>query len=136
MWKKDTDDSLIYGEKRQNTEENLVNELLHLAQCKHFGVKGTYDIDFIPKSEIAQGWDIKCANYVCKYRPLQYELYRTILFVGGKKLIYEEDYVSPTDSRLEIKILINSVISNAKKGARFCSYDIKDFFLVSPKDRP
>ena len=30
------------------------------------------------------------------------------------------------------KILINSTISGAKKGARFMSCDLKDFFLASP----
>jgi hypothetical protein len=33
---------------------------------------------------------------------------------------------------LETKILINSIISDAKKGARFLSADIKDYFLATP----
>ena len=37
---------------------------------------------------------------------------------------------------MEFKILINSIISEAHKGARFFSLDIKDFFLASPMNKP
>ena len=50
--------------------------------------------------------------------------------------MHEDDYGAPTASLSETNILINSVISDSKQGARFCSYDIKDIFLVSPMDRP
>ena len=33
---------------------------------------------------------------------------------------------------VETKILINSTILDAKKGTRFMSCDLKDFFLASP----
>ena len=49
---------------------------------------------------------------------------------GGDKLDYIEDIGSPVANLLEIKILINSTISNAKKGARFICIDIKDYFLA------
>jgi hypothetical protein len=52
--------------------------------------------------------------------------------VGGDKLMYEFDSGSPTASLLETKILVNSVISDAHKGARFMSLDLKDFFLSTP----
>ena len=45
---------------------------------------------------------------------------------------YEKDASSPAASLLETKILLNSVISDAKHGARFMSTDLKDFFLASP----
>lgn len=41
------------------------------------------------------------------------------------------DAGAPTKSLLEFKLLVNSVISEAKKGARFISMDLKDFFLAS-----
>ena len=37
---------------------------------------------------------------------------------------------------LETKILFNSVISDANKGARFCSMDLKDIFLHTPMQQP
>ena len=49
-------------------------------------------------------------------------------------MTYEEDAGEPEASLLEIKLLINIVISDTKKGARFCTYDIKDLFLASPMD--
>ena len=33
---------------------------------------------------------------------------------------------------VETKLLVNSVISDAEKGARFMSADLKDFFLATP----
>ena len=36
----------------------------------------------------------------------------------------------------QTKLLLNSVISDAKHNARFVSADLKDFFLASPMDRP
>ena len=56
--------------------------------------------------------------------------------MGGDKLEYEFDAGSPAASLLETKILINSVVSDAKMGARFFSLDLKDFFLASPMKSP
>ena len=49
--------------------------------------------------------------------------------VGGDRLEYPYESASPAASLLETKILINSVISDSKNGARFYTMDIKDFFL-------
>ena len=56
--------------------------------------------------------------------------------VGGDKLTYHEDISSPTASLLEMKILLNSVISDTAKGARFLTCDLKDFFLATPMAKP
>ena len=37
---------------------------------------------------------------------------------------------------LETRILVNSVISDAGKGAQFLSCDLKDYFLATPMARP
>ena len=68
---------------------------------------------------------------VCDYRPLKDEPYRIRLTVGGDKLDYFGETASPIANLLETKLLINSVISDAHKGARFFGIDIKDFFLLS-----
>ena len=45
--------------------------------------------------------------------------------------MYEHDVGLPAANLLETKILLNSTISDANKGARFMSADIKDHFLVT-----
>ena len=36
---------------------------------------------------------------------------------------------------VETKLLVNSTISDASKGAKFMSMDLKDYFLATPMDR-
>jgi len=43
---------------------------------------------------------------------------------------------SPVASLLETKLILNSVISDADKGARFLTADVKDFFLAMPMQKP
>ena len=64
---------------------------------------------------------------VFDYRPLKTEQYCCRLVAGGDKLDYKEDASSPATSILETKLLLNSEISDAKKGAHFISSDLKDF---------
>jgi hypothetical protein len=45
------------------------------------------------------------------------EAYRIRMVVGGDKLLYPDDPASPAASLLETKLLINSTISDAHKGA-------------------
>ena len=71
------------------------------------------------------------ASYVIiDHRPLKTEPWRVRLVVGGDKLLYEADAGSLASSLIETKILLNSTISDAEKGARSMSYDLKDFFLA------
>ena len=55
--------------------------------------------------------------------------------MGGDQLSYNDDPGSPAASLLETKILINSVVSDTKHGARFMSIDLKDYFLATPMAR-
>ena len=52
--------------------------------------------------------------------------------VGDDRLSYNADVGSPAANMLETKIIINSTISDAHRGARFVSADLKDFFLTTP----
>ena len=72
----------------------------------------------------------------CDYRPINSEKHRVCLMVGGDKLTCKFDVTSPSASILESKLLINSVILDAHKGARFLTLDIKYFFLCSTLDNP
>ena len=56
--------------------------------------------------------------------------------VGGDKLPCDNDAGAPAANLLETKILLNSVMSDASKGARFMSADIKDHFLATPMRDP
>ena len=73
---------------------------------------------------------------VCDYRPLKKEKYRVRLTVGGDKLDYDFDSTSPAASLVETKLLLNSVISDSARGARFMTIDIKDFFLQTHMKEP
>jgi len=71
---------------------------------------------------------------VCDYRPLKDEPYHVRITVGGDKLNYNDDAGSPAANLLETKILINSVISDSDRGAKFMCANIKDHFLATPMD--
>ena len=74
-------------------------------------------------------------NFVCDCRSLKAEPQRVRLNVGGEKLEYPFDTSSPASSLIEAKILLNSTISDANKGARFMAVDLKDFCLNTPMER-
>ena len=62
--------------------------------------------------------------------------WRVRIVVGGDKLTYSEDAASPAASLLETKLILNSVISDADRGARFLTADVKDFFLATFMEKP
>ena len=121
-------DQLLKGPMKIIWGNGLDNELGRLADGVP-GVLGTKTISFIFKSEIPRDKKITYANMVCDEKPLKQEKYRVRLTIGGDKLDYFFETASPTTSLTETKILVNSVISDAHKGARFMTIDIKDFFL-------
>ena len=129
-------DLMTNPETREVWTRAMSNELGRLAQSNKYGVKHTDTIDFIKKSEVPAGRDITYANFILDYRPLKSEPNRVRLTVGGDKLSHDDDAGSPAASILETKIMLNSVISDAHKGARFMGLDLKDFFLASPMARP
>ena len=73
---------------------------------------------------------------VCDHRPLKNGKDRVRLMLGGDVLDYFGDSSSPAASLLEAKLLVNSVIYDAHRGARFMSLDIKDYSLQSILDDP
>ena len=134
--KKETINTLLFGRDSGLWTKSMSNELGRLAQGNIHGVRATDTIDFIFKGDIPPGQAITYANFVCDYRPLKSELYRIRLVAGGDKLTYDGDAGAPAASLLETKLMINSVISDAKDGARFMSCDLKDFFLATPMVNP
>ena len=129
-------DNLLQGPLKHIWNISLSNEWGRLAQGNKHGVTSTDTIDFIHQHEVPRDRDVTYATFVLDYRPLKAEPYRVRITCGGDKLSYPLDAGSPAADMLETKILINSTISDAHKGARFMSTDIKDFFLASPMDKP
>ena len=134
--KRETIDSLLQGKSSQVWNRSLSNEWGRLADGNDAGIKGTQTIVFIPQSMVPSDKKVTYATMVCDYRPLKEEKYRIRITVGGDKLPYNDDAGSPAADLLETKILLNSTISDAKRGARFMCLDIKDHFLATPMSNP
>ena len=133
-----TIDKLLVGKDSQTWNNSLSNEFGRLAQGigKHRPtdqyVTGTNTIFFIPRNKVPYDAKVTYANIICNLHPLKSETHRVCMTVRGDKLEYEGDPSSPAVSLLNLKIILNSVISDAHKGARFSSTDIKNHYLQSP----
>lgn len=114
----------------------LSNEWGCLAQGNEYGVVATNTIEFIKKDQLPVNAAVTYASFVCDRRPLKVEPNRVMIVVGGDRLTYGSDAASPATDLLETKILLNSTISDAHRGAKFLSADLKDFFLASPMRSP
>ena len=134
--KRETMATLLTGEMAETWTKSLANEWGRLAKGIQNQVQGTDTINFIYKNEVPIGQKVTYGNFVCDHRPLKTEIWRTRLTVGGDLLECPYDAVSPAASLIETKLIINSTISDAHKGARFMAADLKDFFLNTPMPHP
>ena len=114
---------------------SVSNEIGRMAQGIR-NVKGNDVLVFIPCHEVPVNKKVTYGNMICDFRPLKLEKYRVRLTVGGDQLDYLGNQSSPAASLLETKMLLNSVISDAKDGARFMTMDLKDHFLQSTLTDP
>ncbi|EJK53349.1 hypothetical protein THAOC_27234, partial [Thalassiosira oceanica] len=78
--------------------------------------------------------DATYGNLECKVRPEKADPNRVRLAVGGDCILLVIDVSTPTVEMLVSKILFNSVVST--KGAKFMTMDIKNFYLMTPLNRP
>ena len=134
--RRETIDTLRQGPNKDIWETALAREWGRLAAGTVDNPTGTETIEFIHKSELPGDRDVTYASFVCDYRPLKDDPYRVRIVVGGDKLTYEDNAASPAASLLETKIILNSTISDAVRGAKFITADIKDYFLATPMQRP
>ena len=130
--KKQTIDGLLNSVDKAIWTKSLSNEWGRLAQGNVHGVTSTDTIEFISEKDVPTGHRVTYATYILDYRPLKGEQYRVRITVGGDRLTYLDDVGSPGANLMETKILVNSTISDASRGARFMSADIKDYFLATP----
>ena len=110
----------------------LSNDFGRLTQSKKAGVRCTDAINFIHHSQLPPNTKVTYASFVCDYCPLKLEQWRVCLVVGSDKITCPYDTGSPAANLLELKILLKSVISDADKGARFMTSDLKDDFFDLP----
>ncbi len=71
---------------------------------------------------------------VCEVRPNKDDPDRTRITIGGSRICYPGDVCTNTASLELFKLLLNSVLS--RKGARFSSIDLKNFYLDTPMPNP
>jgi len=111
----------------------FANELGRLAQGIR-DIVGTDTIDFIPFSDVPKFEKVTYGRIVCTYRPQKDEHNRCRLTVGGNLLVALYDVSTPTADLVTAKLLFNSVISTP--GARFLTFDLKNFYLKTPLPTP
>eukprot|EP00804_Cyclotella_cryptica_P003940 CCRYP_020905-RB/>CCRYP_020905-RB protein AED:0.37 eAED:0.37 QI:0/-1/0/1/-1/0/1/0/231 len=138
----DTGVSLKYKQLRNHPKlgniwnKSYANKLGRL--CQGIGASPTgedtfYVIDYkdIP---IDRRKEITYTKVVCKVRPEKDDPDRTCITIGGNRICYPGDVGTRTDPLELVKLMINSVLS--RKNAKFCTFDIANFYLGTPLDRP
>ncbi len=71
---------------------------------------------------------------VCEVRPEKDDPDRTRITIGGSRICYPGDVGTNTASLELFKLLLNSVLS--RKGTRFSTIDLKNFYLDTPMPDP
>ena len=98
----------------------MSNEWGRLAQGNDHGVRSTHTTDFIQQHDVPAGRDVTYATYVLDYQQLKDKPHIVRITVGGNRLPYPDDAGSPAANLMETKIMINSAISDAIRGASLC----------------
>ena len=71
---------------------------------------------------------------VCKVCQEKINPNRTRITIGGNRITFPGDVGTPTVFLELAKLVFNSVLSNP--GAKFTTFDICNFYLQTPLDRP
>ena len=75
---------------------------------------------------------ITYAKCFCDIKLSKSETHRVRLAVRGNKLTYGGEPSSPAISLLDLRIHLNSVISDTRKGPRYITTDITNYYLNNP----
>jgi hypothetical protein len=78
--------------------------------------------------------DVTYTKVVCEVRSQKEDPNRTRITIGGNRICYPGDTGTRTGSLEVVKLQANSVLSTLD--ARFACYDISNFYLGTPLDRP
>ena len=95
-------------------------------------INRTNTIFFVSRHTIPSNKKNTYANFVCDIKLSNTETHRVRLTVGGDKLTYDGYPSSPAIRLLDLKIHLNSIISDARKGARYLTSDIINYYLNNP----
>jgi len=131
----ETNDTLRAGANKHIWLKLLANEIGHcftgLSKLRKpcDVIKGNNLVFFLEPRHVTANRKVIYCNFVCTMCPNKSKVYRVIMTVGGDCLDTYQDVHSPAVSILDVKLRINSTISDAHKGSRYCTADIKDFFL-------
>ena len=71
---------------------------------------------------------------VCEYRPDKDDPNRMHIIISGGHILVTFDVSTPTGYLELVKLMINSVLS--RQNARFDAFDIKNFYLDTPMEKP
>ncbi len=99
-------------------------------------MKGTDTIVFIRYNEIPldRRRHITYRKMVVTYQPEKDKPNQTRLTVGGNWIVHHGNVSTPTVEMMTVEMHLNSMIST--KGARYCTFDLKDFYLNTPMEPP
>ena len=102
----------------------------------HKPVAGTDTFHVINFSDIPTDRlkEVCYSNVVCKVRPEKDDPNRTRITIAGNRICYPGDVGTKTAPLELVKLMLNSVLS--RRGAKFCTFDISNFYLQTPLDRP
>ncbi len=78
--------------------------------------------------------DVTYTRVVCEVCPQKDDPNRTRITIGGNRICYPGDCCTKTCSLELTKLLLNSIISTPN--AHFACFNIKNFYLGTPLDRP
>jgi hypothetical protein len=91
---------------------------------------GSETMRYLFHHQLPPGRQATYAHFVATERPHKAETKRVQLAVGGNLMHYPDKVSTPTADLSTVKLLLNSVISTP--GARFATFDLKDFYLGTP----
>ena len=129
---------ILAGTNGDVLNRSMSNELGHLAQELSSirpvakSIKGMDTVFFTPRNKVPAWEKVTYANCICNIWHLNEEKHRIHMTVSGDQLHYEDDYISPAVSLLDANIIFNSVISDAWSVYRYCTVNIKSFYLNNP----
>ena len=104
------------------------------ARPKCEQIAGTGTIFFVKRSDISKDGKITYGNFICDTRLHKRKIHCVRFTVGGDKLDAFDETSAPMIGLVDSKLHINSVISDAHKGARHLALDINNFYLGTPMD--
>jgi hypothetical protein len=125
---------LIRGDDKDDWLYSTANEFGRLAKgiMPHMP-SGSDTMRYLPHHALPPGRKSTYAHFVATERPHKAETKRVRLTVGGNLVHYPDKVSTPTADLSTVKMLLNSVISTP--GARFATFDLKDFYVGTPMAR-